>query len=142
MYAYSNNNLQGVTLQYPDPWVKTALTLSLPHGGPAAFICFPERVIAVSLTPGTNIEQMVSLKSGATNRIIGGGTKSLSIQPVRESGEHLPTLKVLTTTSGILEIELSTSELQRPMPLTAEDCLDRATFKLKTKLDQAVFFGV
>ncbi|EGG02492.1 uncharacterized protein MELLADRAFT_110081 [Melampsora larici-populina 98AG31] len=123
MYAYSNNNLQGVTLQYPDPWVETAPTLSLPHGGPAAFICFPECVIAVSLTPGTNIEQMVSLKSGATNRIIGGGTKSLSIQPVRES-------------------ELGASELQRPMPLTAEDCLDRATFKLKTKLDQAVFFGV
>lgn len=104
-----------MTSQYPDPRLETAPTLSLPHGGPAAFICFPERVIAVSLTPGTNLEQMVSLKSGATNRIIGGGTESLSIRPVVEGGEKLPTLKVLTTASGILEIELNPSELQRPM---------------------------
>ncbi|EGG12188.1 uncharacterized protein MELLADRAFT_89359 [Melampsora larici-populina 98AG31] len=113
--------------EYPDPRLETAPTLSLPHGGPAAFICFPGRVIAVSLTPGTNLEQMVSL--------------NLSIQPVGESGEKFPTLKVLTTASGILEIELNPSELQRPMPLTAEERLDRATFKLKTKFDQAIFFG-
>ncbi|KAH9819025.1 Non-repetitive/WGA-negative nucleoporin C-terminal-domain-containing protein [Melampsora americana] len=127
--------------EYPDPRLQTAPTLSLPHGGPAAFICFPERLIAVSLTPGTVLEQMVSLKSGATNRIIGGGTENLSNRSAVESGDKLPTLKVLTTASGILEIELNPSELQRPMPLTAEERIDRATFKLKTKLDQAVFFG-
>ncbi|KAG0146483.1 hypothetical protein CROQUDRAFT_671107 [Cronartium quercuum f. sp. fusiforme G11] len=127
--------------EYPDPRLETGPTLALPHGGPAAFISFPERLVALSLMSGVDFEQIVSLKSGAANRIIGAGTASLSVRGLGDNADRLPTLKFLTTGSGVLEIELNPLELEKPRPSTVEERLERATFKLKTKLDQAVFFG-
>lgn len=127
--------------EYPDPRPETAPTLSLPCGGPAAFIVFPERAVCLSLSEGADYEEIVSLKSQASNRIIGNGAAPLAIRAVQEKADKAPTVKLLTTSSGILEIELNPVELDKLGTTIVEEQIARDTHRLKTQLEQAVFFG-
>ncbi|KAA1077878.1 hypothetical protein PGT21_022670 [Puccinia graminis f. sp. tritici] len=74
--------------EYPDPRPETAPSLSLPNGGPAAFIVFPERVVCLSLSEGTDFEEIVSLSSQANNRII-GNAESLKSNSIRLNWKNL-----------------------------------------------------
>ncbi|CAH7685697.1 Non-repetitive/WGA-negative nucleoporin C-terminal-domain-containing protein [Phakopsora pachyrhizi] len=127
--------------EFPDPRLETEPSLILPHGGPAALITFPERVIALSLMPGTDYEEVISLKDNAFNRIIGIGAAPLSIRSLQDNSDYLPTAKLLTTSSGILELELNPVELAKPLPKDSDAKAARETSKLQAKLEQAVFFG-
>ena len=97
------------------PGLRLVPTLALPHGGPAAFVSFPERLVALSIIDGVDYEHVVSLKSSATNRIIGTGTSTLGIRQAGENVDKPVVLKVLTTASGVLEIELNSTELHKSL---------------------------
>ncbi|MBW0480464.1 hypothetical protein O181_020179 [Austropuccinia psidii MF-1] len=127
--------------EYPDPRLETAPALLLPHGGPAVFIVFPERVVALSLSPETDFEEVVSFNSIANNRIVGTGAGPLSIRSIQDNDDVPPTLKLITAASGILEIELNPIELVRLAINIFEEQMARDTHRLKMKLDQAVFFS-
>ncbi|PLW07853.1 hypothetical protein PCANC_24721 [Puccinia coronata f. sp. avenae] len=127
--------------EYPDPRPETSPSLSLPNGGPAAFIVFPERIVCLSLSEGADYEEIVSLKSQANNRNIGHGATPLIIRAVKDKDEKSPTIKLITTSSGILEIALDSEELEKLGTTIVEEQIIRDTYRLKTQLEQAVFFG-
>ncbi|KAH9465346.1 hypothetical protein Pst134EA_013234 [Puccinia striiformis f. sp. tritici] len=127
--------------EYPDPRPETSPYLSLPSGGPAALIVFPERIVCLSLSVDSDFEEIVSLKSQANNRIIGSGAAPLDIRGVQDKTDKPPALKLLTTSSGILEIELNPTELEKLGTSIVEEQKTRDTHRLKTQLEQGVFFG-
>ncbi|WAQ86497.1 hypothetical protein PtA15_7A223 [Puccinia triticina] len=127
--------------EYPDPRPETTPSLSLPSGGPAAFIVFPERVVCLSLSEGADFEEIVSLNSQGNNRIIGNGAAPLAIRAIQDKADKPPALKLITTSSGILEIELNPVELEKLGTSIVEEQVARDTYRLKTQLEQAVFFG-
>jgi hypothetical protein len=74
---------------------------------------FPERIVCLSLSEGADYEEIVSLKSQANNRNIGHGATPLIIRAVKDKDEKSPTIKLITTSSGILEIALDSEELEK-----------------------------
>lgn len=127
--------------EYPDPRPETTPCLILPNGGPAAFIVFPERTVALSISEGCDFEEVISLRALASNRIIGVGAAPLLIRAVQDKTEKPSALKLITTTSGILEVELNPQELEKIATSLHEEQVARNTYRLKMQLEQAVFFG-
>ncbi|KAK9763950.1 hypothetical protein K7432_008952 [Basidiobolus ranarum] len=120
--------------------------LALSNGGPGAFILLPDCVIATTLL-NIDFEETIPLRNSSIDRIIGFGidrTKTWS----RESMLSCNVL-ALCTQSGILDVSLNMDRIDRKethdtivrTKVESSDEQKKQTHQLKSKLEQAVFFG-
>ncbi|ORY72608.1 methyltransferase type 11 [Leucosporidium creatinivorum] len=114
----------------PDPRPLSSPKLSL-AGGETAFVTFVDAVVMLSLAAESSFEESFPLRSN-THRFLGVSTPSAPLP----SG--LETLSLLTSTSTILAIQVSPPALLASFAPGSEGYKTR---KLKTKIEQAIFFG-
>lgn len=124
---------------FADPRPYAMPTLSLPNGGPAAFICFADTVVAKQLESGCEtFEEVIKLKDDVKNRFIGTGCDSIDF------GNHaIAALSLISATSGSLLVETSVNEIRnRCTAYTSAADRQRAdTERLKSKLEQALYYS-
>ncbi|KAG1060601.1 hypothetical protein G6F42_027921 [Rhizopus arrhizus] len=101
-----------------------------------AFASFDGTVVARSLNKKSVFEESLVLKD-KYNAI-------LSVHVV-DSSEEFNTAMVVTAKSGVLEFQVNKSEIQGPGNIYAgivDDIVERNTMVFKSRLEQALFFGV
>ncbi|KAK4520695.1 uncharacterized protein ATC70_006573 [Mucor velutinosus] len=101
-----------------------------------AFASFDGTVVARSLSKKSVFEESLVLKD-KENAI-------LAVH-VTDSSESFDTAKVVTAKSDVLEFQVNKSEIQGPGNIYAgivDDVVERNTMVFKSRLEQALFFGV
>ncbi|WWC86014.1 uncharacterized protein L201_000885 [Kwoniella dendrophila CBS 6074] len=121
-------------LAHSDPRTLDVPRLLVPKGSSMAFIRFAEAVLMVSLDEGSPYEEAVTLKDSGRNAFIGAGSTS-SLTANRESGP--PSIVAIPVTGGLMSIEA----LETRAATDAFTQSSSATARLKSKMEQAVFFG-
>ncbi|SJX63081.1 uncharacterized protein SRS1_13907 [Sporisorium reilianum f. sp. reilianum] len=125
---------------FADPRPYAVPTLSLPNGGPAAFVCFADTVVAKQLETGCeSFEEVIKLKDDVKNRFIGSGCDSIDVG----GDQAVASLSLISATSGSLLVETSISEIRtRYTAYTSAADRQRAdTERLKGKLEQALYYS-
>ncbi len=125
---------------FADPRPYAVPTLSLPNGGPAAFISFADTVVAKQLEPGCeSFEEVIKLKDDVKNRFIGSGCDSLDLG----SDNAVAALSLISATSGSLLVETNIGEIRtRCTAYASTSDRQRAdTERLKGKLEQALYYS-
>ncbi|RXK40460.1 hypothetical protein M231_02293 [Tremella mesenterica] len=117
-------------LAHPDPRMLDVPRLSIPSGSPIAFIRFADVIVMVSMLPDSPYEDVIVLKESHRNAFLGVGCRS-------GSAKHAisPSLIVMPAIGGLLTVEVFEA---------ADEALSQemtATARLKSKMEQAVFFG-
>ncbi|TKY89294.1 hypothetical protein EX895_001825 [Sporisorium graminicola] len=132
-----------ITINYSsfaDPRPYAEPRLSLPNGGPAAFVCFADTVVAKQLEAGCeSFEEVVKLKDDVKNRFIGSGCDSIDVG----SDQAVASLSLISATSGSLLVETSISEIRKRCTAytSAADRQRADTERLKGKLEQALYYS-
>ncbi|CDU26434.1 uncharacterized protein SPSC_06628 [Sporisorium scitamineum] len=125
---------------FADPRPYAVPTLSLPNGGPAAFVCFADTVIAKQLEAGCeSFEEVIKLKDDVKNRFIGSGCDAIDVG----GNQTVASLSLISAKSGSLLVETCISEIrQRCTAYTSAADRQRAdTDRLKGKLEQALYYS-
>lgn len=125
---------------YPDPRPYAQPSLSIPRGGPSAFITFADTVVAKQLEKGCEgFEEVIKLKDDVKNRFIGSSCDSIHL-----GGDNaVAALSLISATSGSLLVETSISEIRKRCTVyTSTEDQNRAdTDRLKGKLEQALYYS-
>ncbi|KAJ1597370.1 hypothetical protein NDA14_005910 [Ustilago hordei] len=125
---------------YADPRPYAVPTLSMPRGGPAAFVTFADTVVIKQLEEGCEgFEEVVKLKDDVRNRFLGFGSDSVSVG----AQNAIAALSLISAISGSLLVETNTSEVKiRCTAYTSAADRQRAdTERLKGKLEQALYYS-
>lgn len=125
---------------FADPRPYAVPTLSLPNGGPAAFLSFADTVVAKQLEAGCeSFEEVIRLKGDVKNRFIGSGCDSVDI-----GGENtVAALSLISARSGSLLVEVNIHEIRKRCTAyaSAADRQRADTERLKGKLEQALYYS-
>ncbi|PWN48686.1 hypothetical protein IE53DRAFT_389101 [Violaceomyces palustris] len=123
-----------------DPRPYAEPRLSLPRGGPAAFVTFADAVVVRVLEQGADdFEELVRLKNVARDRFVGFGS-----EPVEHADDAVASLSLITATSGSILIELDPDQVRSLCSRQGTSAVLRQSAKterLKLKLEHAIFFG-
>ncbi|GAC97422.1 subunit of the Nup84p subcomplex of the nuclear pore complex [Pseudozyma hubeiensis SY62] len=125
---------------FADPRPYALPTLSMPNGGPAAFICFADTVVAKQLETGCEtFEEVIKLKDDVKNRFIGSGCDSIDVG----NNHAIAALSLISATSGSLLVETSIDEIRNRCTAyaSAADRQRADTERLKGKLEQALYYS-
>ncbi|WWC66609.1 uncharacterized protein I206_100512 [Kwoniella pini CBS 10737] len=121
-------------LAHSDPRMLDVPRLLVPPGSSMAFIRFAEVVLMVSLDEGSPYEEAITLKDSGRNAFIGAGSIASTSS---KKGHGLPSIVAIPALGGLMSIEaLETSGSSDPLTQ-----ITSATARLKSKMEQAVFFG-
>nr|XP_019002973.1 uncharacterized protein I203_04767 [Kwoniella mangroviensis CBS 8507]OCF66434.1 hypothetical protein I203_04767 [Kwoniella mangroviensis CBS 8507] len=121
-------------LAHSDPRMLDVPRLLVPPGSSMAFIRFAEVVLMVSLDEGSPYEEAITLKDSGRNAFVGAGS---IISSSAKKGSSLPSIVAIPAFGGLMSIEaLEGSERSETFTQTSS-----ATARLKSKMEQAVFFG-
>ncbi|WWD09172.1 hypothetical protein V865_007294 [Kwoniella europaea PYCC6329] len=121
-------------LAHSDPRMLDVPRLLVPPGSSMAFIRFAEVVLMVSLDEGSPYEEAITLRDSGRNAFIGA---SSIIPSSAKKGSSLPSVVAIPAFGGLMSIEaLESSERSETFTQTSS-----ATARLKSKMEQAVFFG-
>ncbi|PWY99524.1 hypothetical protein BCV70DRAFT_201090 [Testicularia cyperi] len=125
---------------YADPRPYATPSLSIPNGGPAAFVTFADAVIIKQVEQGCEtFEEVVKLKEDVRNRFIGTGCDAVKAA----NGAEVAALSLISTGSGSLLVETNTREI-RDRCTAYSSSVDRQradTQRLKGKLEQALYYS-
>lgn len=133
-YNHQSNVLtivQDVHLSYvahSDPRMLDIPRLYIPSGAQTAFVRFADAIVVTSLS-SIPYEDTITLKDSSTNAFIGVGTA--------KSGNHNAALVAMAASGGIMAIEVHPAVAQA----RHQSSIAAATARIKSKLEQAVFFG-
>ncbi|SPO23832.1 uncharacterized protein UTRI_03640_B [Ustilago trichophora] len=125
---------------FADPRPYAQPTLSLPNGGPAAFISFADTVVAKQLEKGCEtFEEVIKLKDDVKNRYIGSGCDSVDVG----GSNAVAALSLISATSGSLLVETNIDEIRNRCTAysSAADRQRADTERLKGKLEQALYYS-
>lgn len=112
---------------HPDPRMLDAPRLYIAPGSQTAFVRFADAIVMASLAQP--FEDTLTLKDGAVNAFIGVGTAATTAKTA--------SLVAMAATGGIMNIEVDQSIVKARQQST----LAVATARIKSKLEQAAFFG-
>ncbi|KAL7420109.1 hypothetical protein Q5752_005074 [Cryptotrichosporon argae] len=112
---------------HPDPRLLDLPRLYIPGGSTTAFIRFADAIVLASLSD-TPYEDAIPLKDAVHNAFISIGSTSASTKQ--------PSIVAMPATGGLLGIEVHAGAQNQALSAQAE-----ATARLKSKMEQAVFFG-
>nr|XP_019048984.1 hypothetical protein I302_02764 [Kwoniella bestiolae CBS 10118]OCF27914.1 hypothetical protein I302_02764 [Kwoniella bestiolae CBS 10118] len=121
-------------LAHSDPRMLDVPRLLIPAGSSMAFIRFAEVILLVSLDEGSPYEEAISLKDSGRNAFIGAGT---ILSTSTKKGNSLPAIVAIPAFGGLMSIEA----LESSGGSEAFTQASSATARLKSKMEQAVFFG-
>ncbi|ETS62210.1 hypothetical protein PaG_03785 [Moesziomyces aphidis] len=125
---------------YADPRPYATPSLSLPNGGPAAFITFADAVVAKQLEDGCeSFEELIKLKDDVKNRFIGSGCDAVHVS----ANNAVAALSLISAASGSLLVETSIDAIRKrcTASATAADRQRADTERLKGKLEQALYYS-
>ena len=125
---------------FSDPRPYATPLLSLPNGGPAAFICFADTVVAKQLEAGCeSFEEVIKLKDDVQNRFIGSGCDTIDLG----NDQAVAALSLISVASGSLLVETSIDEIRHRCTAyaSAADRQRADTERLKGKLEQALYYS-
>ncbi|ORY21434.1 Non-repetitive/WGA-negative nucleoporin C-terminal-domain-containing protein, partial [Naematelia encephala] len=117
-----------------DPRFLDIPRLLIPSGCAVAFIRLASKLIVVSLLPNAPYEDVIALKDPGRNAFIGTGLKTSSTSLTKRS--HLPSLVLMPAIGGLLSVDVSGEGLQETSSTHSSP-----TARLKSRIEQAVFFG-
>lgn len=124
---------------YADPRPYALPTLSLPNGGPAAFVSFADTVVTKQIEKGCEaFEEVIKLKDDVKNRFIGSGCDTVDM-----GDSAVAALSLISATSGSLLVETSINEIRKRCNAytSAADRQRADTERLKGKLEQALYYS-
>ncbi|WRT63927.1 uncharacterized protein IL334_000854 [Kwoniella shivajii] len=121
-------------LAHSDPRMLDVPRLLVPLGSSMAFIRFAEVVLMVSLDESAPYEEAITLKDSGRNAFIGAGCIAPSSS---KKGSTVPSIVAIPALGGLMSIEA----LDYGGPSESLTQLSSATARLKSKMEQAVFFG-
>ncbi|SNX83851.1 uncharacterized protein MEPE_02559 [Melanopsichium pennsylvanicum] len=124
---------------FADPRPYAQPSLSLPNGGPAAFVSFADTVVAKQLEVGCeSFEEVIKLKDDVKNRFIGSGCDTVDV-----GDNAVAALSLISATSGSLLVETSITEVRKRCTAytNAADRQRADTERLKWKLEQALYYS-
>ncbi|KAK4686173.1 hypothetical protein P7C73_g3957, partial [Tremellales sp. Uapishka_1] len=119
-------------LAHPDARLLDVPRLHVPAGSPIAFVHFADVIVMVSLLEGAPYEDVITLKDSSRYAFIGVGSQTA---PSRRPST--PTLLAMPMFGGLMSLEVD-ANAGRKENLSQEAS---ATARLKSKMEQAVFFG-
>ncbi|KAK8861724.1 hypothetical protein IAR55_002547 [Kwoniella newhampshirensis] len=122
-------------LAHSDPRNLDIPRLLVPPGSSMAFVRFAEVVLLVSLDDDTPYEEAITLKDASRNAFIGAGRARSTLISKRSSAN--PSIVAIPVLGGLMSIEA----LEPSVPSDSLNRLSSATARLKSKMEQAVFFG-
>ncbi|WVF65992.1 hypothetical protein IAT40_000730 [Kwoniella sp. CBS 6097] len=120
-------------LAHSDPRMLDVPRLLVPPGSTMAFIRFAETILVVSLDEGAPYEEAITLKDSGRNAFIGAGCASPSSS---KRGPSVPSVIAIPAVGGLMSVEAFESGSS-----SAPTQYSSATARLKSKMEQAVFFG-
>ncbi|WWC58351.1 uncharacterized protein I303_100891 [Kwoniella dejecticola CBS 10117] len=121
-------------LAHSDPRMLDVPRLLVPPGSSMAFIRFAEVVLMVSLDEGSPYEEAITLKDTGPNAFIGAGP---IVATSSKKGTNLPSIVAIPAFGGLMSIEALEKSGSSDSPTQTSS----ATARLKSKMEQAVFFG-
>ncbi|WWD16353.1 hypothetical protein CI109_100779 [Kwoniella shandongensis] len=122
-------------LAHSDPRNLDVPRLLVPPGSSMAFIRFAEVILLISLDDDAPYEEAITLKDAGRNAFIGAGTIRASAISKRSLAN--PSIVAIPASGGLMSIEA----LEPSVPSDTLNRLSSATARLKSRLEQAVFFG-
>ncbi|WVQ93625.1 hypothetical protein IAU59_000701 [Kwoniella sp. CBS 9459] len=120
-------------LAHSDPRMLDVPRLLVPPGSSMAFIRFAETILVVSLDESAPYEEAITLKDSGRNAFIGAGCSSPSSS---KRGTSVPSVVVIPVVGGLMSVEAL-----EPSNASVQTQYSSATARLKSKMEQAVFFG-
>ncbi|OCF44072.1 hypothetical protein I317_02025 [Kwoniella heveanensis CBS 569] len=120
-------------LAHSDPRMLDVPRLLVPPGSAMAFIRFAETILVVSLDESAPYEEAITLKDSGRNAFIGAGSAT---SPSSRRGSAVPPVIAIPAAGGLMSIEALESN-----GTSVSTQHSSATARLKSKMEQAVFFG-
>ncbi|ORX35321.1 Non-repetitive/WGA-negative nucleoporin C-terminal-domain-containing protein [Kockovaella imperatae] len=107
--------------------------LYIPFGSHLSFLQFKDTIVIVSLSNNEPYENVLSLKDAQRNAFIGVGSKDFPVDPARRPLG--PPLVIMPIVGGLMGVEIYDG------PVEKQSRMSVSTAALKSKIEQAVFYG-
>jgi nuclear pore complex protein Nup133 len=117
---------------HADPRMLDVPRLYIPTGSQTAFVRFADAIVMTSLVASQPYEDTITLNDSATNAFIGIGSTA---GPQRKA--NTASLVAMAATGGIMNIDVH----QGVVKAKQLSSVAAATARIKSKIEQAVFFG-
>ena len=116
---------------HADPRMLDVPRLYIPPGSQTAFVRFADAIVMTSLVASQPYEDTITLKDSATNAFIG-----VAAAPQQPGGKSA-SLVAMAALGGIMNVDVHQGVVQAKQLSS----LAAATARIKSKIEQAVFFG-